>query len=138
MAISDSRIIKVEDDKVFFHYKKQKSNRERTMILGAMEFIRRFLQHVLPSGFMKVRYYGFLSPTCNVTIEEVRAKIESACRLTVTAPQTQIESQPPPKTNLVLLRDWNHPNGAQAANSPDKRFPGCGPLRQQRRFAHST
>jgi Putative transposase. len=59
VAISDSRIIKVEDRKVTFQYKKKNSNRMRACTLDVMEFIRRFLQHVLPSGFMKVRYYGF-------------------------------------------------------------------------------
>jgi len=95
VAISDSRMVKVEDGKVFFRYKKQKSNRWRTMVLGAMEFIRRFLQHVLPTGFMKVRYYGFLSPSSNVTIEEVCAKIELAYGFTITAPKTEIEPLSP-------------------------------------------
>jgi hypothetical protein len=40
-------------------FKEQKSNRPRTLELGVMEFIRRFLQHVLPTGFMKVRYLVF-------------------------------------------------------------------------------
>jgi hypothetical protein len=94
VAISDSRIIKVEEDKVFFRYKKQKSNRWRTMVLGAMEFIRRFLQHVLPAGFMKVRYYGFLSPTSNVSITDVRAHIELAYGFTINTPKTEIEPLP--------------------------------------------
>jgi hypothetical protein len=95
VAISDSRIIKVEEGKVFFSYKKQKSNRSRVMVLGVMEFIRRFLQHVLPSGFMKVRYYGFLSPASNVTIEEVRARIELAYGFTVSTPPVETEPRPP-------------------------------------------
>ena len=37
-----------------------------------MEFLRRFLQHVLPAGFQKVRHYGFLSPNCATSIEAVR------------------------------------------------------------------
>jgi hypothetical protein len=48
------------------------------MDLDALEFIRRFLQHVLPTGFMKVRYYGFMSPNSAVSLEEVKAKIELA------------------------------------------------------------
>jgi hypothetical protein len=36
-----------------------------------MEFMHRFLQHVLPSGFMKVRYYGFLHPSCSTPLEEI-------------------------------------------------------------------
>jgi len=59
-GISNSRILSVKNRQVIFKYKKQKSDKWRTMTLDVMEFIRRFLQHVLPSGFMKVRYYGFM------------------------------------------------------------------------------
>jgi hypothetical protein len=48
------------------------SKRQRKMTLDAMEFLRRFLQHVLPSGFQKVRSYGFLSPAGAVALELVR------------------------------------------------------------------
>ncbi len=51
----------------------------RTLALEAMEFIRRFLQHVLPTGFMKVRYYGFLNPDCTISLDRVRALIEKTC-----------------------------------------------------------
>jgi len=64
VAISNSRIIKVEDGKAWFRYQKPHSNRWRIMALDIMEFMRRFLQHVLPTGFMKVRHYGFISPAC--------------------------------------------------------------------------
>jgi len=46
------------------------------MALPVMEFIRRFLQHVLPTGFMKVRHYGFMSPTSSVELDEIKALIE--------------------------------------------------------------
>ncbi|NVM21885.1 MAG: transposase, partial [Desulfobacterales bacterium] len=62
VAISNSRMINVEDRQVTFRYKKGKSARWRNMTLDVMEFIRRFLQHVLPTGFMKIRYFGFLHP----------------------------------------------------------------------------
>jgi Putative transposase/Transposase zinc-binding domain len=78
VAISEGRILHVDDQNVRFRYHKPDSNRPRTMVLPVMEFMRRFLQHVLPQGFMKVRYYGFLSPTCSVPLEEVRARIEMA------------------------------------------------------------
>jgi hypothetical protein len=96
VAISDSRIIKVENDKVLLSYKEQKSNRPRPLELGVMEFIRRFLQHVLPTGFMKVRYYGFLSPASKFTIDEVRASIELAYGFTVTTPKREVLPLPPP------------------------------------------
>jgi hypothetical protein len=53
------------------------------MALPVMEFIRRFLQHVLPSGFMKVRYYGFLHPGCSNPLEEIADMIRKACELTI-------------------------------------------------------
>jgi hypothetical protein len=49
-----------------------------------MEFMHRFLQHVLPSGFMKVCYYGFLHPDCSTHLEEIAAMIRQACELTIT------------------------------------------------------
>jgi hypothetical protein len=94
VAISDSRMIKVEDGKVFFHYRQQKSNRQRTMELTVMEFMHRFLQHVLPTGFMKVRYYGFLSPASNLPLDEVRARIELAYAFNVKERVTELEPLP--------------------------------------------
>ena len=76
VAISNSRILKVEDRTVLIRYKKPHRNRLRTLPLDIMEFIRRFLQHVLPTGFMKVRYYGFMNPNCNVTLDQIRSLIE--------------------------------------------------------------
>lgn len=59
IAITNSRIVKVEDGKVFFKYKDYKDNsKQKTMSLEAIEFIRRFLMHVLPNKFVKIRYYG--------------------------------------------------------------------------------
>lgn len=78
VAISNARIVKVEDRIVSFKYKKVKSNRWRTCQLEVMEFIRRFLQHVLPTGFMKVRYYGFLHPCSSVSLAKIQIAIETA------------------------------------------------------------
>jgi hypothetical protein len=62
VAISNSRIVAVADGKVTFRYQKSGSRRWRTMTIAAGEFIRRYLQHVLPKGFHKVRYYGLWAP----------------------------------------------------------------------------
>lgn len=72
VAISDRRIVSCEDGRVTFLYRKCGTRHWRRMTLGAMEFIRRFLQHVLPTGFMKVRHYGFLSPNNKEPLEAVR------------------------------------------------------------------
>ena len=95
VAISNSRIVKLEDRRVFFKYRKHKSNRWRTMSLEVIEFMRRFLQHVLPTGFMKVRYYGFLHPGCCVPLEKVKALIELAFGFEITAPKTVLEPAEP-------------------------------------------
>jgi Putative transposase/Transposase zinc-binding domain len=72
VAIGDRRIVSCDDGKVTFTYRRVGSNRPRKMTLEAMEFIRRFLQHVLPAGFQKVRHSGFLSPNSGTSIEAVR------------------------------------------------------------------
>ncbi len=62
VAISNNRIQSIDNGKVIFTYKDRANNNElKTMTVTAKEFIRRFLLHVLPSGFMKIRYFGFLS-----------------------------------------------------------------------------
>lgn len=61
IAITDRRILKVRDGKVRFSWKDYRTGRFREMKLDIGEFIRRFLLHVLPKGFFKVRYYGILS-----------------------------------------------------------------------------
>jgi hypothetical protein len=76
VAIANSRILKIENRTVTFRYQKPKSSRWRTMALEVMEFIRRFLQHVLPTGFMKVRYFGFINPNCKVGLDTISALIE--------------------------------------------------------------
>jgi hypothetical protein len=61
IAISDQRIEAVKDDQVRFGYQDYRDGQRKSMSLPAEEFIRRFLLHVLPSGFMRIRHYGFLS-----------------------------------------------------------------------------
>jgi len=58
VAISNSRIVAVADGQVDVRYQKSGSRRWRTLPLTTTEFIRRYLQHVLPKGLHKVRYYG--------------------------------------------------------------------------------
>lgn len=61
VAISNHRLVRLEDGKVTFRWKDYRhANRLRLMTLDAHEFIRRFLLHVLPPGFMRLRHYGLL------------------------------------------------------------------------------
>jgi hypothetical protein len=62
VAISNSRLIELHDGRVTFRYQDYADGqRQKTMTLDADEFLRRFVQHVLPKGFVKVRHYGLLA-----------------------------------------------------------------------------
>jgi len=63
VAITNGRILSMDNGEVRFRYKDSREKAWKTMTLTAREFIRRFLQHVLPRGFHKVRYYGIFSPS---------------------------------------------------------------------------
>ena len=62
VAISNARLLDFEDGMVRFRYKDYAhGNRKRVMTLTALEFVRRLLLHVLPTGFMRIRHYGILA-----------------------------------------------------------------------------
>ena len=75
VAISDFRIDAFEDGMVTFRYRKPGSNRDRRITVSAFEFIRRYLQHVPPAGFMKIRYYGFMNADSSVSSDRIRSLI---------------------------------------------------------------
>jgi hypothetical protein len=81
VAISNKRIVKVSNKHVTFRYRATRTGtssrcsygKTKTCTVSAEEFIRRFLQHVLPKGFVKVRYYGFLiTPSYCTSYREFR------------------------------------------------------------------
>ena len=61
VAISNNRIVSIDNGKVTFTYRDREKNETKAMTIDADEFIRRFLLHILPKGFMKIRYFGFLA-----------------------------------------------------------------------------
>jgi len=75
VAISNHRLVSLTDRTVTFTYRKVGSTRLRTAQLDGLEFLRRFLQHVLPEGFMKVRHFGFLHASCAVPLATIRLLI---------------------------------------------------------------
>ena len=65
VAISNHRLVAVTDDTVSFRWKDYRHGSQiRTLTLEAGEFLRRFLLHVLPKGFVRIRYFGVLAPRC--------------------------------------------------------------------------
>jgi hypothetical protein len=73
VAISNYRLVHVDPETVTFRYKDYRSCRSRSQTLPLGEFCRRFLLHVLPKGFVRIRYYGFLA-------NGTRARLLSRCR----------------------------------------------------------
>ena len=75
VAISNRRLVALEDGEVTFHWKSYADGGgQKTMTLKATEFIRRFLLHVLPTGFVRIRHYGFLANrVCQEKLAQCRA-----------------------------------------------------------------
>jgi hypothetical protein len=78
IALANSRLVRIEDGQVTFRYQVRKQQQWKTMTLPATEFIRRFLQHVLPRGTHKVRYYGFWNPSHRTLLRQIQLVTGSA------------------------------------------------------------
>ena len=102
VAIANSRLITLDERGVTFRYKDYRCNgqaRHRTMTLAADEFIRRFLLHVLPKGFHRIRHYGLLaSPGCKANIARARELIAAPMPV-VDLPATQDTVDPNAQIN---------------------------------------
>jgi hypothetical protein len=77
-ALGSQRIIEDRDGQIIFKYKDSQSRQWRRLTLPAMEFIRRFLQHVLPQGFQRVRYYGWLSAAATAKWQRIVALLDGS------------------------------------------------------------
>lgn len=76
VAISNNRLLEMQNGKVSFNYRdyrlEQRRYQNKIMTLDALEFARRFLQHILPTGFYKIRYFGILA-TANIATKREQA-----------------------------------------------------------------
>jgi hypothetical protein len=89
VAISNNRLLDIEAGQVSFRYKDYRDqSQQKTMTLSAEEFIRRFLLHVLPHGFHRIRYYGFLG-------NRNRQEKLGQCRQLLGMPFPRVLEQPP-------------------------------------------
>ncbi len=79
IAISNYRILKTDKQWVYFHWKDYAdNNRKKVMKLEGVEFLRRFLMHVLPDGFMRIRHFGFLANCVRkIRVELLRQLLQS-------------------------------------------------------------
>jgi hypothetical protein len=99
VAISNSRLIRFDDSGVTFRYKDYRrggAERQQIMTLTADEFIRRFLLHVLPKGFHRIRHYGLLAgATRKAHLDHVRQLLGVALPATADAPIEPDDVRPP-------------------------------------------
>lgn len=87
VAISNTRIKNIDHNGVTFSYKdyRDKAN-EKLMTLGGVEFLRRFAMHILPRGFVKIRYFGILTSAYRQQVESLKTKPD-IFQLTETKPE---------------------------------------------------
>ena len=95
VAISNHRLVDVTDDTVSFRWKDYRhGSHVRTLTLEAEEFLRRFLLHVLPKRFVRIRYFGFLASRCRtVQLPQCRRALAGA-----TAPPPTLPPPEPPRS----------------------------------------
>ena len=72
VAISNKRIEYCDAERVVYRYTPSGTNRSKTRSVSGNEFVAGFLQHVLPPGFQKIRYYGWMSPNSRISLDLVR------------------------------------------------------------------
>lgn len=72
VAISNHRVKHVDATSVTYQYQPSKSHGVKTRTVSGEEFVAAFVQHILPTGFQKIRHYGWMSSSSKITLEEVR------------------------------------------------------------------
>lgn len=102
IAITNTRLQRIHDGQVTFGYRDNRSKQSMHATLSGVEFLQRFLQHVLPRGCTKVRYYGIFSPHCRGHLDQARGHIP-----------TSLPPAPP------------HVPSNRSADSPVSRCPHC-------------
>jgi hypothetical protein len=92
-AISNGRLLSMENGIVSFRYQDSQTNQWTICRLKALEFIRRYLQHVLPRGFVKVRYYGLYGHRHRQRLSRLRQKLDHSAPKDATEPAPQADPQ---------------------------------------------
>jgi hypothetical protein len=116
VALSNQRILKLHEGQVTCRYRDNTTRHWKIRTLPAEEFIRRFLQHILPKGFQKVRYYGFFSPTQRQRLAQVHTLLKLTapslaplCPHPLAKPQLQTPIIPCPACGQPMRRSQSLP-----------------------------
>jgi hypothetical protein len=113
VAITNSRIVGLDDKGVTIRHKDRKSMQWRTTRLSGHEFMRRFLQHVLPKGLHKVRYYGLWHPGASALNEPV------SCSCSIVPQHRHQPHQPPRRSTAPMIGRLitHHPTRRESASA---------------------
>mgnify|MGYP000261648548 FL=1 len=102
-ALNNSRLQRDEHNHIRLSYKDYRDhNRQKFMTLEGVELIRRFLLHVLPSGFMRIRHYGFLANRCR------QKKLQQIRRALMQQPANQGKNEQPSQNRFDHAKDYNN------------------------------
>lgn len=93
-AISDARLLKVTATQVTFRWQDREHDRTRKLQLPGVEFVRRYLRHVLPKGLRSVRYYGFCHPRARA--HRLRVRFLAGAPVSLGATPSPTPKSPPP------------------------------------------
>jgi len=72
VAINNHRLLAIDKDGVHFRYHDYRDNRQKVMTLAGTEFLRRFCQHILPKGFVRIRHFGLLATSKRIQLRELQ------------------------------------------------------------------
>ncbi len=111
VALSNHRLVKLEHDRVTFRYRDTDTGVKRLCTLDVEDFIHRFLQHVLPKGFVKVRYYGIFSPSHRRSLSLLRQQLKD-------------------RIGMVSITQNIQGDETSAASQEFHRCPNCGGVMQ--------
>jgi len=100
-AVNDNRILKVEKGKVYLKYYNRKKKKAMVEVIPEMQFLKRLLLHILPKGFQKVRYYGFMA-------NRYRASQLALCRMLLGAPLNSQHEIDKEQLNDVVFLFWKY------------------------------
>jgi hypothetical protein len=100
VAISDRRILSIHDEGVTFRYRDNTTGGQKSMTLDGVEFLRRFLLHVLPTSFVRIRYYGLLANRDRAqNLKRCRALLGATGPLGATPSKPAVADAPPATPN---------------------------------------
>jgi hypothetical protein len=97
VAISNHRLVSLVDDQVTFRWRdRAHNNQEKLLPLSLDEFLRRFLLHVLPKGFVRIRHFGFLANRWRATLLPLCFQLLGAVPPSQTESETSLAKEPTP------------------------------------------